>query len=173
MQCTGFIFPTAQDAGLEFWQTGCNAIITYQSVPKDCVVKVVSESGKRALFARQLTTRIGPKVPLRDTWGHTRSNTVSMPRETESNLQAWNSDLNASGSRTWPKEENEQSIDLRVHGIPNDETYTDEQYMQRIAEQVQQLVTTKENLKYDSPKDNILTEKAVKKIHEASNFRVA
>ena len=37
---------TAQDAGLEFWQTGSNAIITYQSVPKECVVKVVSESGK-------------------------------------------------------------------------------------------------------------------------------
>ena len=36
----------AQDAGLEFWQTGSNAIITYQSVPKECVVKVVSEVGK-------------------------------------------------------------------------------------------------------------------------------
>ena len=28
-----------------------------------------------------------------------------MPRETESNLQVWNSDPNASGSRTWLKEE--------------------------------------------------------------------
>ena len=67
-----------------------------------------------------------------------------MPRETESNLQAWNSDSNASESRTWPKEEIEQSIDLRVDGIPNDETFKDEQYMQRIAEQVQKLVITKE-----------------------------
>ena len=33
---------TAQDAGLEFWQTGSNATITYQSVPKECVVTVVS-----------------------------------------------------------------------------------------------------------------------------------
>ena len=62
---------------------------------------------------------------------------MSMPRETESNLQAWNSDSNASESRTWPMEEIEQSIDLRVDGIPNDETFKDEQYMQRIAEQVQ------------------------------------
>ena len=62
-------------------------------------------------------------------------------------MQAWNSDANASGSRIWPKEEIEQSIDLRIDGIPNDETYTDEQYMQRIAEQVQKLVTKKENLK--------------------------
>ena len=70
-----------------------------------------------------------------------------MPRETVCNLQAWNSDPNASGSRIWPKEEIEQSIDLRVDGIADDETYTDEQYMQRISEQVQKLVTTKENFK--------------------------
>ena len=118
---------TAQDAGLEFWQTGSNAIITYQSVPKECVVKVVSESGRREFLARQLTPRERPKVTLRPSWVHTRSNTVSMPRETESNLQAWNSDPNASGSRIWPKEEIEHSTDLRVDGIPNDETYKDEQ----------------------------------------------
>ena len=68
---------------------------------------------------------------------------MSMLRETESDLQAWNSDTNASGSRTWPKEEIEQSIVLRVDGITNDESYKDEQYMQRITEQVQKLVTTK------------------------------
>ena len=96
---------TAQDAGLEFWQTGSNAIITYQSVPKECVVKVVCESGKRELFARQRTPRERPKVTLRPSWVHTRSNTVSMPRETESNLQAWNSDPNASGSGIWPRRE--------------------------------------------------------------------
>ena len=82
-------------------------------------------------------------------------------------LQSRNSDPNASGSRTWPKEEIEQSIGLGVDGIPNDEKYTDEQYMQRIAEQAQKLVTTKEFFKDDSPKDNILSEKAVKKNHEA------
>ena len=74
---------TAQDAGLEFWQTGSNAITTYQFVPKECVVKVVSESGKRELFARRLTPRERPKVTLRPSWVHTRSNTARMPRETE------------------------------------------------------------------------------------------
>ena len=160
---------TAQDAGLEFWQTSSNAIISYQSVPKECVVKVVSESGKRELFARQLTTRERPKVTLRPSWVPTRSDTVSMLRETESNLQAWNSDPSASGSRNWPKEEIERSIDLRVDGIPNDETYKHEQYMQRIAEEVQKHVTTKELRKDDALKDNILSEQAVKKIHEAGN----
>ena len=80
---------------------------------------------------------------------------------TESNLQAWNSDPNATGSGTWTKEEIEQSIDLRVDDIPNDETNTDEQYMRRIAEQVQKLVTAKE-IKDDSPKDDLLSEKAVR-----------
>ena len=36
---------SAQNAGLAFWQTGSNAIIRYQSVPKECVVKAVSETG--------------------------------------------------------------------------------------------------------------------------------
>ena len=60
--------PTAQDAGLEVWQTGAKAIITYQFVPEECVVKVVSESGKRELFARQLTLRERQKVTLRPSW---------------------------------------------------------------------------------------------------------
>ena len=37
---------TAEDAGLEFWQTDSDANITCQLVPRDCVVKVVSEVEK-------------------------------------------------------------------------------------------------------------------------------
>ena len=121
-----------QDAGLEFWRTGSNAIITYQSVPKECVVKVVSESGKRDLFARQLTPRERPKVTLRASWVHERSNNLREPQETESKVQTWSSNPIPSRSRNWPKEKSEQSVDLRVDGSPNDETYKDEQYMQRI-----------------------------------------
>ena len=77
----------AQNAGLEFWHTGSNATITYQSVPKECVVKVVSESGKRDMFARQLTPREGPKVTLREKWVHRSSNALRLPRETEKKWQ--------------------------------------------------------------------------------------
>ena len=52
-----------------------------------------------------------------------------MPRETESVLQSGNSNPNSSGSGNWSKEEFEQSIDLRVDGISDDEIYKDEQYM--------------------------------------------
>ena len=94
------------------------------------------------------------------------------PRETESKLQTRNSDPNSSESRNWPKEELEQSVDLRVDGIPNDETYKDEQYMQRIAEQVQKLVNTEGIFKEDSPRDNITSEKLAKKNHKASNCQL-
>ena len=133
---------TAQDAGLEFSQTSSNATITYQSVPKESVVKVVSESGKRELFARQLTPRERPKVTLRPSWIYERSNTVSMRRETESNLQAWNSNPTSSESREWPNKEIEQSIDLRVDCIPP-----------TTREQVQKLMVAEEILKDDSTQD--------------------
>ena len=119
---------TAQDAGLEFWQTGSNATITCQSVPKECVVKVVSESGKRESFARQLTPREQPKVTLRPSWvrnprmqaclGKPR---VYCRRETLTQIYQ--------GVAIGRKRSSEQSVDLRVDGIPNDETYKDEQYM--------------------------------------------
>ena len=45
---------SAQNAGLEFWHTGSNAIVTHRPVPKECVVKVVSEIEKREIV-RQTT----------------------------------------------------------------------------------------------------------------------
>ena len=143
---------TAHDAGLKFLRTRSNAITTYHSVPKESVIKVVSENGKRELFARQLTPRERPKLTLRPSWIYERSNTVSIPRETESNLQAWIYNPKSSESRKWPNEDIEQSIDLRVDGITNDETQKDEQYMQRIAAKFQKLVIIEEIIKDDSPK---------------------
>ena len=92
-----------------------------------------------------------------------------MPRETESKLHRVNTNPNSSGSRNWSKEEFEQSVDLRVAGILNDETYNDEQYMHKIAEQVRKRVTTERSIKDDSPKDNIQSEQAAKEIYEAGN----
>ena len=148
---------------------GSHAIITYQSVPKECVVKVVSENGRRELFARELTLREGPKVTLRDTWVHTRFDVLRQPREIESKLQMWDSNSIPSESRNWSDEECEQSVYLRVNGIPNDEIYKDKQYMQRIAEQVQKVENMDRILTADSPRDNILSEETAKKIYEAGN----
>ena len=43
-------------------------------------------------------------------------------------------------------------------------------HAKRMAEQVHKLATTKQILKDDSPKDNILSEKAAKKIQEAGEL---
>ena len=86
-----------------------------------------------------------------------------MPRETES-IYCRQGTLTQihQRSRNWSKEEFEQSIDLRVDGIPNDETCKDEQYMHKITEQVQKLVKIEKSLKNDSHEDSILSEKAAK-----------
>ena len=63
----------------------------------------------------------------------------------------------------------EHSVDFRVDGIPNDETYKDEQYVQRHEEQVQKLLNTKRFSKEDPLGDNILSEKDAKKIYGAGN----
>ena len=81
----------------------------------------------------------------------------------------WDSNSIPSESRNWSDEEYEQSVDLRVNGIPNDEIYKDKQYMQRIAEQDQKLLATERIFKEDSPRDNILSEETAKKNYEAGN----
>ena len=44
----------AQDKGLQFWQTRSNAVIVHNSVPTDCIFKVISQRGERTLFQRAL-----------------------------------------------------------------------------------------------------------------------
>ena len=99
-------------------------------------------------------------------WGIQECKHASGNRESE--LQTGNSDPNSSGSRNWSKEEFDQSIDLRVDGICNDETYKDEEYMQRITNS-KTCDNWQNYLKDDSPEDNLQSEKAAKKIYEAGN----
>ena len=117
---------SAQSAGLEFWQTGSNAIVTYQSVPKECIVKVVSESGKREMFARQLTPREGPKVTRREN-GFIGAPTLCACLGKLRRSCRYGTPPPFQQSCILPKVEFEHSVDLRVDGIPNDETYKDEQ----------------------------------------------
>ena len=131
MQCTGFICPQHKMLFQNFGKGVLMPLLRTSLCPKN------ASSRLSANVERENGSQDSSHFDNRPSWVHARSNTVSIPRETESNLQTWNSDPNASGSRTWPKEEIEQSIDLRVDGIPDDETFKDEQYMQRIAEQVQ------------------------------------
>ena len=55
----------AQNKGLRFWQTRSNAVIVHNSVPADCIYKVISQNGDRILFGRLSTSRPAPRVTLK------------------------------------------------------------------------------------------------------------
>ena len=52
----------AQDQGLEFWQTKSCAIVTYVTVPGDCIDRVTVQNGDRVLFERLATPMSAPKA---------------------------------------------------------------------------------------------------------------
>ena len=58
----------AQDQGVQFWQTESFAIITHDTVPGDCIHRVISQNGDRVLFERRATPRPPPKVTLKSNW---------------------------------------------------------------------------------------------------------
>ena len=58
----------AQDQGLQFWQTKSFAIITYATMPGDCIDPVISQNGDRVIFERLATPRPAPKVTLKSNW---------------------------------------------------------------------------------------------------------
>ena len=53
---TGSTWPGHKKRGLQFWQTRSHAIIVRDSVPADCIEKVVSVQGDKILFQR-ISTR--------------------------------------------------------------------------------------------------------------------
>ena len=55
----------AQDQGLEFWQTKSFAIMTYATIPLECIDRVAFQNGERVDFERLETPRPAPKVTLK------------------------------------------------------------------------------------------------------------
>ena len=58
----------AQDKGLPFMQTRSSAVIVFNSVPADCIQKVISQKEERTLFERLSTLRPAPKIVLESAW---------------------------------------------------------------------------------------------------------
>ena len=182
----------ARDSGPKFWQTQSHAIIVHQSVPKECVEKVVTEKGGQQLFARQLTPRPGPKVTFRNCWW----NQIRAPPTCFGKpmlvmwswqIKSWilqravfvpvkkgeqNSGVSMS-SVAGNRVSNDQTmlqIDLRVNGILSDEIYEDEQHMQSITKQIEKLADTENSLREEPLQNNILSEEVAMNIYEAGNF---
>ena len=56
------------DLRLEFWQTKSFAIMTYATIPGQCIDRVTSHGGDRVLFERLETPRPPRKVTLSKNW---------------------------------------------------------------------------------------------------------
>ena len=65
---TGIRLSKAKDQGLEFWQTKSFAIMTYATIPGDCIDRVTSQNGGRVNFDRLEAPRPAPKVTLKKNW---------------------------------------------------------------------------------------------------------
>ena len=92
-----------------------------------------------------------------------------MPRETESNVQTRNSSPIHQGVAIGRKKKSNNLLISDSTVSPTTKLARMSSACREFQKQVQKLVNTKEILKDDSPEDNILSEKAAKKIHEASN----
>ena len=117
----------AQDKGLQFWQTRSNAVIVHNSVPTDCIFKVISQRGERTLFQRLSTPRPAPKIVLKsarqpqqqqDTSESSASGTRKLERRDESTVET----------------EPEFKVDFRIEGIAQDVILKDDERMGKIQE---------------------------------------
>ena len=55
----------AQHQGLRFWQAKSFAIITYATVPGDCIDLLTSQNGDRVIFERLATPTPAPEITLK------------------------------------------------------------------------------------------------------------
>ena len=71
----------AQDQGLEFWQTKSFAIMTYVTIPGDCIDCMTAQNGDRVLFERLATPRPAPKVTLKRNWQSQQQQQEQRPQQ--------------------------------------------------------------------------------------------
>ena len=79
----------AQDQGLEFWQTKSLAIMTYTTIPGDCIDRVTAENGERVIFERLETPRLVPKVMLERNWQASSSSSKNSSRSSKFHTQTY------------------------------------------------------------------------------------
>ena len=161
-----------------------SAIIVHQTVPYQCIDRVVGDNGDRIIFQRILTPRPGPRVTLRDTLRpqhQQHKEQQPQPQHSESGAYSrkpvQSGDRNGSrnkgstvasdslGSRKPLQAEKEviqsTEIDLRVGGISQEEIYNDKQHTDEVKNQVERLQDEpkSKNMHEDLQKGNILGNK--------------
>ena len=128
----------AQDHRSQFWKTKSNAIVVCDSVPKDCIERVVCDDGDRVLFQRVLTPRPRPKVALRSKWQISQQQQQHQQQQHQQQHQQQQQQPRSSGewrklletgANKWSMQPSRKEIDLRMDGIPQEEMYSYRQYM--------------------------------------------
>ena len=79
----------AQNQGLEFWQTKSFAVMTYFTIPGDCIDSVTVQDGDRVLFERLATPRPAPKVTLKRNWQSQQQQQQQQPQQPISHTDPW------------------------------------------------------------------------------------
>ena len=71
----------AQDQGLEIWQTKSFAIMTYATIPGDCIDCVTAQNGDWVIFQRLATPRLAPKFTLKENWESQKQQHEQQPQQ--------------------------------------------------------------------------------------------
>ena len=129
----------AQDLGLEFWQTKSNAVIVYQTLPKQCIFRVVHTAGRQCTKDHLIHNR-HPRLCSKKLVGWCNRSSKS---------SALIKALGIPSNQLVRKKMKEDiitsmfnKIDVRMDGIPENEILEDEKQMKSISEIVEQLHIT-------------------------------
>ena len=130
--------------GLTFWQTRSQAIIVHDSVPPDCIEKVISEKGEKTWNQRLSTPRPAPRNILKNARsGHQQQQhgtfVSSRKQEQETHQGGCNSDSEGSTWKHVAKEEDSFQVDLRIQGVSQDAEHKDQEIMTKIQTLVDKL----------------------------------
>ena len=137
----------AQDQGLQFWQTRSNAVIVYNSVPSDCIYKVVSQEGERTFIRETLDVSTSAKsctrkflptlLKVHQPAAGNRLRGTSRKQKEDQGDPTEDSETSHSWKRTARSElsvgeKPEFKVDLRIEGIAHDVILPDEERMGQI-----------------------------------------
>ena len=109
---------------MRLWQTKSFAIITYTTVPGDCIDRVTSQNGDRVLFERLATPRPLPKVTLKGKYSHSSH---SSRRSHISRMT-----LRASGNIVLPEKADQERETIRNTSVKEEPTDTSAKAIERI-----------------------------------------
>ena len=67
---------SAQEKGIAFWETKLHAIITDNTVPLDCIDRVITQHGEMTVYQRSSTPRLVPRSVVKSAWNEQQQQDV-------------------------------------------------------------------------------------------------